>query len=77
VHSGFPRNLGEPAVSATEPDRGVSRKRQTPGLRRLRSAADGSEHERKERYRQTKATKCGGKGGRQSERLAVLWKPGN
>ena len=33
MHSGFPRNLGEPAVSATEPDRGVSRKRQTISTR--------------------------------------------
>ena len=35
-------------------------------------------HERKsERYRQAKATKCGGKDGRESERLGVLVKPGN
>ena len=37
----------------------------------------GAKYKRKERYRQAKATKCGGKGGRQSERPVVLMKPGN
>src|SRR5262249_13339519 len=37
----------------------------------------GAKHERKERYRQAKATKCGGMGGRESERPTVPKKPGN
>ena len=54
------------------------RVKKTPGLRRLRLAGDGSKrNERTERYRQAKATKCGGKDGRQSERPVVLAKPGN
>jgi len=32
-------------------------------------ASEGSEQEAQERYRQAKETKCGGKGGRKSERL--------
>ncbi len=34
-------------------------------------------HERNERYRQAKATKCGGMDGRESERPTVPVKPGN
>jgi len=39
--------------------------------------ATGANVERKERYRQAKATKCGGMDGRESERLVVPMKPGN
>jgi hypothetical protein len=37
----------------------------------------GAKHEREKRYRQAKATKCGGVGGRESERLVLPTKPGN
>ncbi len=49
----------------------------TPGLRRRRSAVDGSEDTSAQRYRQAKATKCGGMDGRESERPTVPVKPGN
>jgi hypothetical protein len=49
----------------------------TPGLRRQRSADDGSEQVSADRYRQAKATKRGGMDGRESERPIVLVKPGN
>jgi hypothetical protein len=57
---------------------GDSRFTQSPwpavaALGRRRERSD----ERKERYRQAKATKCGGKGGRESECLVLPLKPGN
>jgi hypothetical protein len=40
---GFPRNLGDPVVSARYPARGTAGRANAPGLRWRRSATDGSE----------------------------------
>src|ERR1700751_1603769 len=69
---GFPRNLGDPVVSARYPARGGSREKQGPwpavaalGHRRERSTSAKSGTAKR------RQTKCGGMGGRESERPTV------
>jgi hypothetical protein len=73
---GFPRNLGDPVVST-----GTRRPwgGRTPTLQACRCCVlgDGSESRRTEWYRQAKATKCGGRAGRKSQRLIVPMIQGN
>ncbi len=61
---GFPRNLGDPVVSSAES------RPEIPGDQLQASTAHSSVEERTQRvqprYRQTKATKCGGTDGRKS-----------
>jgi len=71
---GFPRNLGDPTVS-TDMRRGAAAAK-APGPA-AGVGPRGSEHRRTSGNRQAKETKAGGKGGRESERLVVPWKPGN
>jgi hypothetical protein len=72
---GFPRNLGGPVVSAANPG---GRYRVT-NSRPVVGALDGRGSETRVQpwYRQAKATKRGGRGGGESERLIVLLTRGN
>ncbi len=71
----FPKNLGDPVASS------ATSRLETPGYQLRALAAHSSARERKQRvqprYHQTKETKCGGMGGRDSEHLIVPLKPGN
>jgi hypothetical protein len=68
-------NLRDPAVSVEIA--GWRPGLPTPGDPQLQSRAGGDEQGTKRRYRQTKATKCGEMGGRESERPIVALKQGN
>src|SRR5215467_4222453 len=77
VRSGVPQEPGRSCRLRKNPKTRGERVKKTPGLRRWRSAVDGSEDWNAQRYRQAKATKCGGTDGRESERSTVPMKPGN
>src|SRR3954463_10346220 len=66
---GFPRNLGGPVASTANPGRRYRVTNSRPAV----DAPDGRGSEIRARpwYRQAKATKRGGTGGRESERLIV------
>jgi len=74
VHRGFARNLGDPVVSCVGP---VGQPVKSPGPWESCSAPTGANKRAQRRYRQTKATKCGGMGGRKSQLLIVPMKQGN
>jgi hypothetical protein len=70
---GFPRNLGGPVASTADPG---GRYRVTNSRLVVGAPGDhGNETRVQPWYRQAKATKCGGRGGRESERLIlpVTW----
>ena len=75
--SGFPRNLGDPAVSTGSFRRLGVAAQGTPGLPSLRSWAVGAKARRTEWYRQAKATERGGTDGRKSQRFIVPVIQGN
>ena len=72
---GSPRNLGGPAASTVNP----GRRDRVTNSRPVAGAPDGqgSETRVRPRYHQAKATKRGGTGGRESERLIVPPTRGN
>jgi hypothetical protein len=79
--AGLPRNLRDPNVSTLEAGHGQPAKT-NPRPAAGASCRDGSRsRDTKDRpqawYRQVKETKCGGRDGRESERLVVPAKPGN
>jgi len=73
--SGFPRNLGDLVVSVL--DHGVGHPLSKPRPREAALVLPGSERRAQARYRQAKATKCGGTGGQESEHSIVPGKRGN
>ena len=72
---GFPRNLGGPVASTANPGRSYRVTNSRPAA----DAPDGHGNETRVQpwYRQAKATKRGGTGGRESERLIVPPTRGN
>ncbi len=68
AHLGFPRNVGDPVVSTDKSGKKGSpgNSQKTPGLWRWHLAPHRSEPKMQPWYRQTKETKCGGMGGRES-----------
>jgi len=58
--------VGGPVVSTLDPERGNRSRAQKPLALGLARQAVGSEASVQGWYRQAKATKCGGKGGRES-----------
>jgi hypothetical protein len=72
---GFPRNLGGPVASTVNPGRSyrVTNSRPVTGA----PGSHGNETRVQPWYRQPKATKCGGTGGRESERLILPVTRGN
>ena len=73
---GFPRNVGEPVVSRLD-DPGGATGMYRPQADRARARRGSERKQALGGYRQTKATKCGGTNGGQSEHRVVLWKRGN
>ena len=73
---GFPRNVGGPVVSCLEDPDGGHRMTQPPA-RDARARRRAERKQAQDRYRQAKATKCGGTDGGKSEHRIVLWKRGN
>jgi hypothetical protein len=72
---GFPGNLGDLAVSIDMPAGDPAYQLQVDP--RPTSEADGDERRTKRWYRQAKETKCGEKGGKESQRPIVVLKRGN
>jgi hypothetical protein len=72
---GFPRNLGDPVASTVNPGgrHRVTNSRPVAGA----PGGHGNELRVQPWYRQAKATKCGGTGGRESERLILPVTRGN
>jgi len=74
---GSPRNLGGLAVSVERSGKGKPGD-QAPGrIEGLRPSRRGAKHGTQPRYRQAKATKCGGMESEESEHLVVPRKRGN
>lgn len=79
MSEGFPRNLGVPGSSILTTTV-TGNRTEIPLACQARARQSGSETangERKDRYRQTKETKRGGKGDRASDWLIVPMKVGN
>jgi hypothetical protein len=72
---GLRRNLGDLVVSVL--DHGVGNPLSKPRPRDAALAIPGSERGAQARYRQAKETKCGGRGGQESEHSVVPTKRGN
>jgi hypothetical protein len=73
---GFPRNVGDPAVSRLKDPDGGHRMTQ-PLVHRARARRGAERKQAQGRYCQAKATKCGGMDGGKSEHRIVLLKRGN
>jgi hypothetical protein len=74
---GSPRNLGGPVISADSNVVGEATNQRTPVWGRGADTSRRDEQRALGRYRQTKATKRGGKDGRESEQFVVAVKAGN
>ena len=77
THTGVSREPGSPCRLHPNETGSWDPVDQNPGPARAHSRAHGSEPQGARWYRQAKATKCGGTGGRESERSIVPMKLGN